>query len=286
VGQRASGDGEAVNITMLKLTQMARLITLWLVVGAAHAEQNIPEITFGISPQHVSTDLAKLWTPICQYLSHATGFAVKYKTSKDLETFWQQTNEGTFDLVYIVPPAYVKAHAVAGYEAFAKGDEASLVSIILVRKDGPLHLSELQGTKLAVPNLSAFAAAQVPQSYLLSKGVHVTLVAVSNNESVYLTVEKGLYPAGASNLRIFGMQDPAVQAQFRILWKSAPLPPFAFAAHPRVSKSTVERIQKALVKMDADREGHALLAPLNMKRIVSARDGDYDGMRKMKLKRE
>ena len=63
-------------------------------------------------------------------------------------------------------------------------------------KDGPTRIEELQGEKLAVPDLVAFGAAQIPQAYLRSKGVSVTLVAVNNRESVFRTVEKGLYPAG------------------------------------------------------------------------------------------
>jgi phosphonate transport system substrate-binding protein len=271
---------------MDKFIGLARAIALYLIAGLAYAEPSAPELTLGITPQHLPAELATLWGPICQYLSRHMGYTIKFKTSKDLATFWQQTNAGAFDLVYIVPPAYVNAHAAAGYVAFAKGDDTSLVSIILVRKDGPAHIAELQGKKMAVPNLLAFAAAQIPQNYLLGKGVNVTLVAVNNNESVYLTVEKGLYPAGASNLRIFGMLDPATQAQFRILWKSGPLPPFAFAAHPRMSHKTVERIQKALVEMNTDVEGRALLKPLNIKGIVRAQDFDYDSMRKMKLKFE
>jgi phosphonate transport system substrate-binding protein len=271
---------------MMKLIRLAWAIALYFIAGLAYADTSAPVLTFGITPQHLTAEIVKIWGPICQYLSSHTGYNIQFKTSKDLQTFWKQTNEGAFDLIYIVPPAYVKAHATAGYVAFAKEDDASLVSIIVVRKDGPARITELQGKKMAVPNLLAFAAAQIPQSYLLGKGVNVTLVAVNNNESVFLTVEKGLYSAGASNLRIFGMQDRATQAQFRILWKSVPLPPFAFAAHPRVSHKTVERIQKALVEMDRDVEGRALLMPLNAKGIVRADDRDYDGMRKMKLKLE
>jgi phosphonate transport system substrate-binding protein len=270
-----------------KLLSLFKVITLYMIVGCASAEPDTPELTLGITPQHLTMELAKMWGPICQYLSSHTGYHVQFKTSKDLQTFWIQTDEGAFDLIYITPPRYVSAHAAAAYVAFAQEGNSPLVGIIVVReKDGPTRIEELQGEKLAVPNLVAFGAAQVPKAYLLGKGVSVTLVPVNNHESVFRTVEKGLYPAGASNLRIFGMLDPVVQAQFRILWKSEPLPPFAFAAHPRVPHKMVERIRKALVEMDRDVEGRALLLPLNIKGIVSAQDSDYDGMRKMKLKLE
>ncbi len=269
---------------MSAFIRLALSVVFYMITGFAYAGPGARELTFGITPQHLPAELASLWGPVCQYLSRHTGYTIRFKTSKDLQTFWKDTNDGVFDLVYITPPRYVSAHAAAGYVAFAKEDDSPLVGIIVVRKDGPTRIEALNGDELAVPNLLAFGAAQIPQAYLRGKGVNVTLVAVNNHESVFRTVEKGLYPAGASNLRIFGMLDPAMQAKFRILWKSEPLPPFAFAAHPRVSHKAVERIQKALVEMNGNAEGRALLAPLNVKGIVRAEDRDYDSMRKMKLK--
>ncbi|MEK6664171.1 MAG: phosphate/phosphite/phosphonate ABC transporter substrate-binding protein [Pseudomonadota bacterium] len=242
-------------------------------------------ISFGITPQQSPTELAKLWGPICQYLSKRTGYQVQFKTSKDLQTFWTDTGDGVFDFIYINPPRYVNAHATPGYSAIAKDGDSPLVSIIVVRKDGPKSVEELQGKKLAVHNLIALAALMA-QAHLQEKGIDITMTAVSSHDSVYRTVEKGLYPAGASILRIFGMYDPATQAQFRVLWKSDPLPPFAYAAHPRVSLKVIDRIQRAMLEMDGNPEGRALLAALNIKAIVAAKDSDYDVMRKMKLKLE
>lgn len=259
------------------------LVLFYCVVGLAHAEPEGPVLTFGITPQQSPTELAKLWGPICQYLSKRTGYQIQFKTSKDLNAFWTDTDAGVFDFVYINPLRYVQAHEKSGYIAFAKDSESPLVLIIVARKDGPARIEDLQGKKLAVPNLMALAA-QMPQAYLREKKIAVTLAAVNSHDSVYRTVEKGLYPAGASNLRIFGTLDPATQAQFRVLWKTDPLPPFAYAAHPRVAPKVLERIQRALLEMDKNSEGRAYLGALNVKAIVAAKNSDYDIMRRVKLK--
>ena len=269
---------------MSAFIRLALGVMFYMIAGLAYAGPGARELTLGITPQHLPAELARLWGPVCRYLSNHTGYEIRFKTSKDLQTFWKDTDTGRFDLVYITPPRYVSAHAAAGYVAFAKEEDSPLVGIIVTRKVGPASIEALNGGKLAVPNLHAFGAAQIPQAYLRGKGINVTLVAVNNHESVFRNVEKGLYPAGASNLRIFGMLDPAMQAKFRILWKSEPLPPFAFAAHPRVPQAAVKRIQKALIEMNGNAEGRALLEPLNVMGIIKATDGDYDGMRKMKLK--
>ena len=100
---------------MYKLIRLARAIALYFIAGLAYADTSAPVLTFGITPQHLTVKLAEIWAPICQYLSSHTGYNVQFKTSKDLQTFWQQTNEGVFDLVYITPPRYVSAHAAAGF---------------------------------------------------------------------------------------------------------------------------------------------------------------------------
>lgn len=269
----------------MRLFSRLVLILFCCVAGFAHAEPGGQVLSFGITPQQSPTEIAKLWGPICQYLSKRTGYQIQFKTSKDLNAFWTDTGDGVFDLVYINPPRYVNAHATPGYIAFAKDSDSPLINIIVARKDGPASVEELHGKKLAVPNLIALAAL-VPQAYLRDKGIDITLAAVNSHDSVYRTVEKGLYPAGASLLRIFGTLDPATQAQFRVLWKSDPLPPFAYAAHPRVPPKAIESIQRALLEMDGNPEGRTLLAALNVKAIVAAKDSDYDVMRKMKLKLE
>jgi phosphonate transport system substrate-binding protein len=218
---------------MLTFIRLSFAVIFYMIAGLAHAESGDRELTLGITPQHLPADLAKLWGPVCQYLGSHTGYTIRFRTAKDLQTFWKETNAGDFDLVYITPPRYVSAHAAAGYTAFAKEDDSPLVGIIVVRKDGPTRIEALNGGKLAVPNLHAFGAAQIPQGYLHGRGIDLTLVAVNNHESVFRTVEKSLYPAGASNLRIFGMLDPAMQAKFRILWESEPLPPCCASACAR-----------------------------------------------------
>lgn len=268
---------------MMRIFSRLLLAISCCVAGFAHAEPPGQVLTFGITPQQSPTELAKLWGPICQYLGKRTGYQVQFKTSKDLNTFWTDTGDGVFDFVYINPPRYVDAHAKPGYIAFAKDGDSPSTTIIFARKNGPSSVEELHGKKLAVHNLIALAALMA-QAHLRENGVDVTLVAVNSHDSVYRTVEKGLYLAGTSNLRIFGTLDPATQAQFRVLWKSDPLPPFAYAAHPRVSPEVIESIQRALLEMDDNAEGRALLAALNIKAIVAAKNSDYDVMRKMKHK--
>ena len=98
-----------------------------------------------------------------------------------------------------------------------------------------------------------------------------------------MAIDKGLYPAGISIQRAFGLLDPEKQARFNVLWKSDPLPPFAYAAHPRVAPKVIEQVRQALLAMSENSEGRALLAKVNIKAIIPASDKDFDAMRRLKM---
>lgn len=262
------------------------ILTLCCVAGFAHAERGDQVFTFGITPQHAPGAQGKLWVPICQYLSKRTGYQIQFKTSKDLRTFWKDADAGVFDFLYINPYYYTKAQKMAGYSAVAKDGGTPLVGIIVVRSDGPQHVKALQGAKIATHDASAFMTNYVRYGYLLEQGVQIDPISVGSLDSVYLTVDKGLYPAGISIQRAFGLLEPAMQTQFKVIWKSDELPPFAYAVHPRVASEAVERFRRALLEMDDDAEGRALLAKVNIKEIGAAKDSDYDAMRKLKIKME
>ena len=264
----------------MKISKKIITILLCCYSVVLRAETNTPVLTLGITPQQSVTELAKVWGPICQILSKQTGLSIQFKTSKDLNAFWADANIGKFDLIYINPQRYVAANKKQGYVAFAKDGGEQYIGIIVARKDGPKTLAALQGTKLAVPNLNAFAAADLPSAHLRNKGIDVTLASVTSHDSVYRTVEKGLYPAGASIMRIFGALEKDRQEQFNVLWKSEPLPPFAYAAHPRVKKADLGRLKQAFVNLNEDTDGRVLLNSINIKEILSAKDSDYDAMRK------
>lgn len=240
-------------------------------------------LSFGVTPQHSPGELAKRWGPICQYLSKHTGYQIQFKTSKDVVTYRKDADAGAFDFIYINPYYFTKAQKASGYSAMAKDGGTPLVGIIVARSDGPQQIRALHGAKIATHDTSAFMTTYVRYGYLQEQGIKIEPVGVGSLDSVYLTIDKGLYPAGISIQRAFGLLDPAMQARFKVLWKSDPLPPFAFAAHPRVARKVVERVREALLGMEDNVEGRALLAKVNVNAIVAVKDSDFASMRKLKL---
>ncbi|WP_322628943.1 phosphate/phosphite/phosphonate ABC transporter substrate-binding protein [Halothiobacillus sp.] len=251
------------------------------------AEQPIAQAvySFGIGPREAASELAKRWVPVLRYLSEKSGYTLQFTTAKDIPTFQGQMKEGSFDLAFINPYHYTMFHERIGYEAFAHERDGKLTGIVVVRKDSPIQsMAELNNQTVAFPAATALAATVLPMAYFGEQRIHATPNYVVSMDSVYRSVAKGFFPAGGGELRTFNTLDPEVRNQLRILWTAEALPPFTFAAHPRVPKAVVAKIQKAMHDMDRNPQGAELLKTIKFKGIDPTDDSYYDGMRKLNLK--
>lgn len=259
---------------------VAVLVSLWVVVLPASADSPATrKLTFGIAPQQAATELARLWTPMLARLSSKTGYVFEFKTAQDIVTFEQRIKAGEYDFAYYNPVVYAM-YRENGYQAVARERDTQLVGIIVVPKDSRYkNLKDLEGATMAFPSPGAFAASVLPQMSLKQSRVSVVPMYVSTHESVYLTVARGLYPAGGGIIKTFNQADPAVRDQLRILWKSDPYTPHPIAVHPRVPKEVTQRVLAALLSMTDDPEGAALLKNAGFKGFMAAKDSDYEDIR-------
>lgn len=270
---------------------MPRLMPLLLgLILAAYqqttrAEAPAVSYSFGIGPAQSAIELAKRWTPVMQYLSEKSGVHLQFKTAKDIPAYQQQVRQGAYDFIYIIPYYYLLEHKNSGYIAFAREKEGKLFGVLVVKKDSTIQdVSQLNRLTLAFPSASALAATWLPLNMLRDKGVQVTPQYVNSLDSVYRSVAKGLFVAGGGELRTLGTTDPEIKNQLRVLWTSEGLPPFTFAAHPRVPKDVLAKVQKAMDEMDQNPQGLALLRANNFKGMEITDDADYNDMRKLNIK--
>jgi phosphonate transport system substrate-binding protein len=252
----------------------------WQVAGAADNRLDAVSLTFGVVPQQSATKLAKLWTPIIDYLSNKTGIIIDFKTAINIPTFEQRCANGDYDMAYMNPYHYTVFHETTGYRAFAREQLKSLKGIIVVRKDSPyMKLTELKGKTLAFPAPAAFAASVLPRTHLSKLGIHFVPMYVASHDSVYRTVAKGLFPAGGGVPRTFNNIASEIRAQLRILWTSKGYAPHVIAAHPRVPAEVVQIISNAMAMMNQDPKGKDLLDCIAFKGLVPAKDHEWNDVR-------
>ena len=260
---------------------LAGFLALALVIPSTFGWADEPlTLSIGVVPQQSATKLARLWTPICRYLSQQTGYRFVFKTAKDIPTFERRVASGEYDIAYMNPYHYTVYSVDPGYRAFAKETKKRIQGIIVVKKDSPIQsITELSGKTLAFPAPAAFAASVLPRAYFKTNQIDISPRYVSSHDSVYLTVSKNLYPAGGGIQRTFNNMPETIREQLRILWKTPGYTPHAFAAHPRLSADVVRRTADAMIAMAADEQGAKLLKDLKFNPIGPAQDEDWDDVR-------
>lgn len=258
------------------------LTTLVLSVGSVAVQADT--LTFGIVPQQSAQKLARLWTPVTQYLSEKTGHEIRFATAKNIPTFEKRVLAGQYDIAYMNPYHFTVFNQKPGYRAIARQKDKQIKGIMVVRKDSPItDLAQLDGEKLAFPSPAAFAASVVPRANLDQKQIQFSPKYVSSHDSVYLNVAKGFFPAGGGVVRTFNNTDPAVRDQLKILWTTDGYTPHAVAVAPDVSSDTAQQVQQALLAMADDPQGAELLKAINFKAFTPAQDSDWDDVRDLNI---
>lgn len=265
------------------------LVFLSLVLSlpfAAHAQETPQQkvITVGIVPQQSAARLVELWTPALEYLSSHSGYRLEFKTAKDIPTFEQRLLAGEYDIAYMNPYHYTVFHKVPGYQAFAKEAGRRIQGMLVVRKDSPItDIKQLDGLTVAFPAPAAFAATVLPLAALQNKHITVTPKYVASHDSVYLTVVKGIYPAGGGIMRTLNSVPEEVEKGLRVLWKTEQFTPHAFAARPGLDVNLVAKLLAAMENMTEDVQGKSALADLEFSGIEKAQDKDWDDVRALKI---
>lgn len=260
------------------------LVLLSSPVIMAKSGQEPVYLAFGIVPQQSASKLAALWTPILTYLSQKTGYTIHFKTTKDIPTFEHRLAAGDYDLAYMNPYHYTVFSRRPGYRVFAAEKGRMLRGIIVVRKDSAYRdITQLDGLTAAFPAPAAFAASLLTRAQLKTLGVSVVPKYVSSHDSVYQAAAMGLYPAGGGVVSTFDNLDPALKDQLRIIWKTKDYSPHAIASHARVPAAVIKRVQQAMLEMNQDPQGRALLGAINFQGIRIATDGEYDDVRALKI---
>jgi phosphonate transport system substrate-binding protein len=277
MGLSLGESAEMIKRVVLAVFGFVYALSAWAAPGGVY--------TFGVGPVQSSTELAKRWIPILRHLSAATGHELQFHTARDIPAFQTDVVAGTFDFVFINPYHYLQSHTSSGYRAFAREKDGALVGIVVARKDAALNdMAQLNGQAVAFPAPNALAATWLPMNEMRERHIEVKPNYVKSMDSVYLSVARGLFPAGGGELRTFNALAPETRDQLKIIWRAEPLPPFAFAAHPRVPRDVVEKVQAAMARMNTRPETMALLRAVNLAGVEKADDADYKAFREMNIK--
>lgn len=264
---------------------MRFFLTLLLVFTSLSGWAAPRSYTFAVSPQMSASELAEIWTPVLSWLSARSGVSLRFATARDSQDFAGRLSRGAFDFCYVNPHQYTLLRVSPGYEALAREKDRRLKGILVTRKDGPVKgLKDLEGATLVFSSPTSFAASILPQAELRKQGVNFTPRYVSSHESVFLNVEKGLFPAGGGTTRTLELTDDAVRNNLQVLYATQGYTPHAIASHPRVPESVRKQVLAAMLAMNEDPAAKPMLEKIGFKGFQAAADADWNDIRSLNLK--
>lgn len=270
-------------ITYLKFPLL--VLVCWLMIQAqAMAGAADRPLSFGVVPQQSASRLAEEWTPLLVELGRRSGVRLVFHTAPNIPAFEERLRRGEYDLAYMNPYHYAVFSAAPGYRVFARERDRRLAGIVVVHRNSRHRtLADLAGKTIALPAPAAFAASVLTQAEFSRLQIPIETKFVSSHDSVYRVVASGLHEAGGGVHRTLAAAPAEVRAALRIIAETPAYSPHAFAAHPRVPGEAVARVQAAMRALADDGEGRRLLASLEFKGLVTARDEDWDDIRALKL---
>ena len=218
------------------------------------------------------------WQDVFSYLANETGLALHLELSKSQLDFELKLAKGYFDLAYITPLQFSAFRDFPGYKAIAKRKSQPLRGMIFVKRHGPITtLAQLRGATIAFPGLLNFPASVVPRESLQRLNVSITPSFLSSEEKVFHNVATGAFIAGAGTETGFQAQSQGIQNTLHAIWKSPGFTPHAFVAHPRTPFFSINKLQRALIKMKKRDKGKALLPYIFVENgFEVARNSDWD----------
>jgi ABC-type phosphate/phosphonate transport system substrate-binding protein len=265
----------------LVLTIATLGLALLLVIPAAvlpHPHGDEP-ILFGVAPQQEPEKVRAMWAPFFRYLEREVGHPFAFETASSIEEFQKRVLEGRYDIWWGNPLTYIQASKRLGYMAIARDTTRIAGLLVTLKEDGAKTTKELLDKKIAYSAPDAIGGTLLVQSLLARDGVapdRVETIYTGSHDEVYRSVLEGKAAAGGGVPRSFNALAPAQREKLVVLARTEEVAPQPFAVHPRLYKSVVTKIQRAMLKLNWAPEGKDILASIQYKEIVVSNDFDYD----------
>lgn len=243
------------------------------------------EIVLGVVPQQSPLKLAKKWSKVTSYLYSETGIKVIFKTEKSIPKFEKELYAGKYDIAYMNPYHFVVANDVQKYEAFTRAKK-NIVGILLAKeKEVGFNPSNLKGKTFLFPAPNAFAATlltkfELKEKFAFDVDKEAKVLYVNSHDSVYKGIARDIGYLGGGIIRTFNnFNEGKDKNSINIVYKTNAYPSHPIAAHPRVAKEDIEKLQAAFLSMPND-----IKKTLSIKAFKVTNSAEFDVIKKIGVK--
>jgi len=238
---------------------------------------------FGVFPHLAPARLERIFAPVAAQFQVATGHRVLLRTRPTFEAFMEELDRARYDIALVQPFDYVRIHALNGYVPIARRGEP-LSAAIMVMPDSPAQrLADLRGQVIGLPPEVA-AVSHLTKIALKQAGLDphadVTLHYHRSHDSCLQQLLIGAVAACGTAPIPARFFEAKMSVSFRLLAISPSIPHTLFVAHPRVPERERQALRDAILAWPDTDAGRRILAGGQFIPFVSARDEDYDIVRR------
>jgi phosphonate transport system substrate-binding protein len=252
--------------------QLAGILMLALLAVCAHASASdqARELYFGSVAMDIPAMMHQRLQPLARYLSEGLGRPVKLKLSPDMDSAILDIKNGSVDLAYLTPVAYLKAHSAGNARLLVKTNTegwSSFKLMIAVKENSPIKsVADLKGKTFAFGD----RAALLQRAVVVNAGMKLEdfrdYKFIGHYDNIVRGVLNGDFDAGIlKDTMAYKWQGKGI----RIIYASPDLPPYNFSVSKNVSDDTFQKLKALFLSLNDSDPRHL--------EIIHAVDGKYTG---------
>lgn len=274
---------------------------LFFSYASGAAENEAPKtVNIAMTAAFVSEHGIGVYDEITKYLAKKTGLSTEFVTGLSYSTVNTMIEKGAAPVAFVCGYPYVLSHdnktnpptrllaAPVPEGALYKG-QPKYYSYTIVSKDSPLKSWEdLKGKTYVYNDSISNSGYNMPRAKMVSMGAtkgffSKVLHSGSHEESIRMVAEGKADASSVDSLVLdYALAESEPYAKdVKIIETLGPagIPPVVYS--PILPEETVAKLRKALLDMDKDPEGQAILKKAHLARFVEVDDSNYDDIRKM-----
>lgn len=215
------------------------------------------QVRLGAIPSESAAKIQDQYKDFIQYLEKQTGYQITLTVAKDYATIIKQMRDKELDIAYFGPYSYIIAHETAGAQAFAIPESrrtgSNYSSLIITHAHSGIDSIEgLKGRSFAFVDRESTSGYLIPKAVLLKHGLvpdRDLRVSVSgrHDASVIAVRRQTVDAASVSENVLKALLEKGIvsETEFRVLYKSPPIPQSVWAYREGISPEVLEKIKQA-----------------------------------------
>ncbi|MGH8492754.1 MAG: phosphate/phosphite/phosphonate ABC transporter substrate-binding protein [Moraxellaceae bacterium] len=229
------------------LSLLLLLVCGWPAESARAQEK--PEITYSVAviPVVPPSETKRRWQPLLDQLARDTGLHFRFRFYEDPKSFENGLIHDEADFAVMSPLQAWRLRNL--YRPQLRGNLA-LIGIVVVQKDSRIRqLSDLQGRALTLQEGDNHSANLLVLQSLKEQKITPQLRLVKTESNALRSVVLGKTDAAIVNNYALKFIPSGINAQLRIIYQTADLPPPPIAASLRLPAEDLQKVKTAMLRM-------------------------------------